>query len=230
MHVFNESRLNPNPITKLFVVGLLGFTVVHRINPYFEWGIIIFLSFMFYINGFKRDSFNNIFGFFLLFLAPNFTVLEKLPLILKFILSFFFVIRMFYLPFSAGKFFIKSSDVGSIISSMDKLGLPNSFSIPIAVMFRYFPSFKEERKNIKMAMRIRGIRTLNPILYLEYVLVPLLIISSNISEDISKAAESKCIENPIKKTRYVEVSIKAIDFLYGAVACFFVIGGWLCLK
>lgn len=80
----------------------------------------------------------------------------------------------------AASFMIKTSDVGAIISSMDKLKISKNVSIPIAVMFRFFPSFKEEKKNIKMAMRVRGINFKNPVKYLEYVSVPLLIISSNI--------------------------------------------------
>lgn len=50
--------------------------------------------------------------------------------------------------------------------SMDKIKVPQNISIPIAVMFRFFPSFKEEWKNIKMAMKIRGITFKTPfILY-----------------------------------------------------------------
>lgn len=142
---------------------------------------------------------------------PSFEVLAELPILLKMLLSLIFVLRMFYLPFAAGKFLIKTSDVGSIISSMDKMKVPTYISIPIAVMFRFFPSFKEEKHNIKLAMKIRGISFKNPIAYIEYVIVPLLIISSNISEDISKAAETKCIENPIKKTRYVNIRLGIVD-------------------
>ena len=64
----------------------------------------------------------------------------------------FVVCRMIYLPYSAGKFFIRTSDVGSIISSMDKIKVPQNISIPIAVMFRFFPSFKEEWKNYGYAL------------------------------------------------------------------------------
>lgn len=32
-----KNSLNPNPITKFFVVGLLGLTVVHSIHPVLEW-------------------------------------------------------------------------------------------------------------------------------------------------------------------------------------------------
>ena len=136
---------------------------------------------------------------------------------------------MFYIPFSAGKFLIKTSDVGSIISSMDSLKIPSAVSIPIAVMFRFFPSFVEEKNNIKLAMKIRGIETKNPIKYLEYVAVPLLIISSNIADDISKAAETKCIANPIKKTRYIPVRLHLIDFIYALTMTAIVSGGFICL-
>ncbi|EGY80749.1 energy-coupling factor transporter transmembrane component T [Peptoniphilus indolicus] len=230
MFIENNRRLNPNPITKLFVVGLLGLTVVHSIHPILEWALIFIISIMYLINGFRKEAIKNILLFGILFLAPNFKILAQLPFLIKMLFSLIFVLRMFYIPFAAGKFLIKTSDVGSIISSMDVLKIPSVISIPIAVMFRFFPSFAEERENIKMAMKIRGIETKNPFKYLEYVIVPLLIISSNIADDISKAAETKCIANPIKKTRYVRVGVNLIDFIYGIVMASIVIGGWLCFK
>src|SRR3712207_1907138 len=204
MWTISNSKFNPNPITKFFVVGLLGLTVLHPINYYLEWLVVGVFSVMYLLNGFKRQAFKNIIVFGGLFLAPSFTVVAKLPIMIKMIFSLLFVIRMFYIPFAAGKFLIKTSDVGSIISSMDYLKIPSAISIPVAVMFRFFPSFIEERNHIKMAMKIRGIETKNPIKYLEYIAVPMLIISSNIADDISKAAETKCIGNPIKKTRRSE--------------------------
>lgn len=225
MYVSNN-RLNPNPITKFVVVGFLGFTVIHSINPYFEWAVIFLISSMFLINGYKKDALKSILIFSFLFFAPNYEFLYKLPFFIKMILSLFFVMRMFYIPFLAGKFLIKTSDVGSIISSMDYLHIPSCFSIPIAVMFRFFPSFKEERNHIKQAMKIRGIQTKNPFKYLEYVAIPLLIISSNIAEDISKSIQTKCIENPVKKTRYTKIGLSTIDILYSVSIIGLVIGGW----
>ncbi|WP_066900947.1 energy-coupling factor transporter transmembrane component T family protein [Streptobacillus notomytis] len=227
MNFIKTNKLNPNPITKFLVVGFLGITVIHSINSYFEIAIIFVISFMYFINGLKKEGIKNIIVFSLLFFIPNFTILQKLPFILKMIFSLLFVLRMFYIPYSAGKFLIKTSDVGSIISSMDYLRIPNIISIPVAVMFRFFPSFKEERNNIKMAMRIRGIKIKNPIKYLEYVVVPLLIISSNIADDIAKSAETRCIANPVKKTRYITVSINLIDFIYAITIIGLVIGGLL---
>lgn len=225
-----KNSLNPNPITKFFVVGLLGLTVVHSIHPVLEWMVIFVISIMYLMNGLKKEALKNVIIFGVLFLAPSFKILAQLPFFIKMFFSLIFVLRMFYIPYAAGKFLIKTSDVGSIISSMDVLKIPSAISIPVAVMFRFFPSFVEEKNHIKMAMKIRGIETKNPLKYLEYVAVPLLIISSNIADDISKAAETKCIANPIKKTRYIRVGVGVIDFIYAMTMTIIVIGGWLCLK
>ena len=177
------------------------------------------------MNGYKKTLFKWIILCGILYSLPNFMVLSKLNPIVKMFLSIPIVIRMFILPFMAASFMIKTSDVGTIISSMDKLKISKNVSIPIAVMFRFFPSFKEEKKNIKMAMRVRGVNFKNPIEYLEYVSVPLLIISSNIADDIAKAAETKAIENPIAKTRYIPVKVQPIDFVYVLIIMGLVVGG-----
>lgn len=229
MGTLQGGNLNPNPITKFFVVILCGFTLLNSIHPYLEWLLIFFISAMFFMNGFKKEAVKSVLVFGVLFFLPSFQGLAKVPLAIKLFVSLLIVMRMFYLPYITGKFLIKTSDVGSLISSMDCLKIPNVISIPIAVMFRFFPSFVEERNNIRMAMKIRGIDTKNPIKYLKYIAVPLLIISSNIGDDISKAAETKCIANPIKKTRYIRIGIKAIDFIYAGIVTSIVLGGLLCL-
>ena len=229
MYSVKSNSLNPNPIPKFFVTVLLGFTILHSINHYSEWALIIVISIMYFINGFRKEGRQNIIVFGILFFVPDFTILAKFPLVIKMLLSLLFVVRMFYIPYASGKFLIKTSDVGSIMSSMDFLRIPKAVSIPIAVMFRFFPSFEEERNNIKMAMKIRGIEIKNPLKYLEYIAVPLLIISSNIADDIAKAAETKCIANPIKKTRYITVRVHIIDFIYAFIMTVIVVGGRLCL-
>ena len=226
----SNAPFNPNPISKILVVFLAGLTVVHSINICFELSIICIFSILFYMNGYKKTFFKWIVLCLVLYSLPNFMILSTLNPILKMFLSIPIVIRMFILPFMAASFMIKTSDVGAIISSMDKLKISKNLSIPIAVMFRFFPSFREEKKNIKMAMRVRGINFKNPVKYLEYVSVPLLIISSNIADDIAKAAETKAIENPIAKTRYVRVKVQLIDFVYVLIIMGLVVGGLVCLK
>ena len=221
----SNAPFNPNPISKILVVFLTGLTVMHGINIRFELAIVCIFLILFYLNGYKKTLFKWIVLCGILYSLPNFMILSTLNPIIKMFLSIPIVIRMFILPFMAASLMIKTSDVGTIISSMDKLKISKKLSIPIAVMFRFFPSFKEEKKNIKMAMRVRGINFKNPIEYIEYVSVPLLIISSNIADDIAKAAETKAIENPIAKTRYIRVKIQLIDFVYVLAVAGLIVGG-----
>lgn len=225
MPVFSDNKYNPNPITKIIITFILGLTLLYEINIYFEFAVVIIFSFFFYKNGLKKDAIKSVVFFVLLSIFPKVTKIENIHMGLKMFFMIFLVCRMFYLPFLSGKFMIKTSDVGSIVSSMDKIKLPKEISIPIAIIFRFFPSFKEEKRNIKLAMKIRGIDFRNPIAYFEYVTVPLLIISSNISDDIARAAETRCIENPIKKTRYISVKIKLIDYIFIFLILAMTIGG-----
>lgn len=225
MTVYSSASFNPNPISKILVVFFTGLTVVHSIGIHFELAIICIFFILFYLNGYKKVLFKWIILCGILYSLPNFMLFSELNPIVKMFLSIPIVIRMFILPFMAASFMIKTSDVGTIISSMDKLKISKNVSIPIAVMFRFFPSYKEEKKNIKMAMKIRGINFKNPIKYLEYVAVPLLIISSNIADDIAKAAETKAIENPIAKNRYTPVKVQAVDFIYVLMITGLILGG-----
>ena len=111
MFVFLDNPYNPNPINKLLVTFLLGFTVFHKVNIYFEWGIILLISFLFYKNGIKKAALKNIL-FFAVFslLIPNLDVIRNMNAILMIFFMLFAVCRMFYLPFSAGSFFVKTSD------------------------------------------------------------------------------------------------------------------------
>lgn len=76
----NYGRFNPNPIAKLFVVGLLGFTVTHYISYYFECMILIIISLMYLINGYYKDAIKSIIIFPILFFIPNFKMLASLPI------------------------------------------------------------------------------------------------------------------------------------------------------
>lgn len=150
--------------------------------------------------------------------------MKNLPPFFYMFATIIFIIKMFYLPVMAGTFLIKTTDVGSIVSSMDKLHVSKNLSIPIATMFRFGPSFKEEYKNIRFAMKMRGISLKNPLLALEYIYVPLLSISSEIAEDIAKYAETKALSDPCKKVRLQEISFGLIDlFFIGSIILILVV-------
>lgn len=220
-------KYNPNVVSKIFVTIVLGTTVMH---PLREMNTILIVLIYFILYCINKDYKNGIkivaIYSCLLYIVTN-TKLDNANIIITMFATIIITIKIFFLPFIAGAFFIKTSDVGSIISAMDMLKISRSFSIPIAVMFRFFPSFHEEKEHIIMAMKIKGITFKRPLKYLEYVGVPLLMVSSIITDDIAKTAETKCIANPIKKVRYRKFSFTFIDGLFICGITSLLIGGSL---
>ena len=145
----SNSPFNLNPISKLLVVFLTGLTVVHSLNIRFELAIACIIGILFYLNGYKKTLFKWILLCAILYALPNFMVLSNINPIIKMFLSLFIIFRMFLLPFMAASFMIKTSDVGAIISSMDKLKIPKNLSIPIAVMLDFSHLLKRRRKTSK---------------------------------------------------------------------------------
>ena len=50
-----------------------------------------------------------------------------------------------------------STTVSEFITAMKRMHLPDQVSIPLSVMFRFFPTLGEESTSIRNAMRMRGI-------------------------------------------------------------------------
>ena len=54
-----QSPFNPNPITKLLVMGFLGISLVHPLHPFAEWGIVFLLSLFYLLNGDRKSAVQN---------------------------------------------------------------------------------------------------------------------------------------------------------------------------
>ena len=239
MLIKNES-FNPTPITKLVVLVALGMSILspmsfktlkfYTVNDIFNLLIVVTFSVFYALNGFVKQGLKTFLTYFILININYIFNLKSNNYVLNMFFTLIVIVKFFFLPFMAGKFLIRTSDVGSILTSMDKIKIPKVVSIPIAVMFRFFPSFKEERRNIKLAMRIRGVTPKNPLKYLEYVAIPVIMISLNIADDISKSAETKCIAMPCQKVRYNEVKPGLADIVFLSIIVLIEIGGRLCWR
>lgn len=239
MLIKNES-FNPTPITKLVVLVALGMSIMspmsfktlkfYTVNDIFNLLIVVTFSVFYALNGFVKQGLKTFLTYFILININYIFNLKSNNYVLNMFFTLIVIVKFFFLPFMAGKFLIRTSDVGSILTSMDKIKIPKVVSIPIAVMFRFFPSFKEERRNIKLAMRIRGVTPKNPLKYLEYVAIPVITISLNIADDISKSAETKCIAMPCQKVRYNEVKPGLADIVFLSIIVLIEIGGRLCWR
>lgn len=149
-----------------------------------------------------------------LFLAPNVSSAFGI-----FILSILGIIRMFFPICVTTILLIKTTTVSEFLSAFRKLHLPDIFIIPTSVMFRFIPTITEEWKSISSAMRFRGIGATfknvltKPMLTLEYMMVPMLMSTATISEELAAASLSRGLDIGVKRTSIREVYLGITDYV-----------------
>ncbi len=114
-----------------------------------------------------------------------------------------------------GYYLVSTTTVSEFIASMERMNVPQSIVIPFAVMFRFFPTVGEEARSIGDAMRMRGIGYLGffkkPIAMLEYRLVPLMMSTVKIGEELSAAALTRGLGSPVKRTNICRIGFGIQD-------------------
>lgn len=119
-----------------------------------------------------------------------------------------------------GSYLVNTTTVSQFMAAMERMRLPQSISIPLSVMFRFFPTVCEEYGAIGDAMRMRGIRFGGgkPALMLEYRMVPLMVSCVKIGEELSAAALTRGLGAPVRRTNVCAIGFGAFD-LPAALLC-----------
>lgn len=118
----------------------------------------------------------------------------------------------------------KQKNISEITMALDRMRLPRGIILSIAVMFRYFPSMKDDFLIIIDSMKLKGLYTskcaalIHPIRTMEFIIVPMLFKSLKTAEELSCAALVKGIENTGKKTSYFDVRLRPIDAVFSPAA------------
>jgi len=118
----------------------------------------------------------------------------------------------------------KQKNISEITMALECMRLPRGVILSIAVMFRYFPSIKDDFLIIIDAMKLKGLYTskcaaiLHPIRTMEFIIVPMLFKSLKTAEELSCAALVKGIENTGKKTSYFDVKLRPVDAVFSLAA------------
>ena len=98
------------------------------------------------------------------------TVIPMLTGMWNFILNAASGIYTHMLPgFVMGYYLISTTTVSEFVAAMERMHVPQKIVIPVSVVFRFFPTVREEYAAIRDAMKTRGITTLrSPMKMLEY--------------------------------------------------------------
>ena len=114
---------------------------------------------------------------------------------------------------------ITTTKVNEFLAGMSRMHISNKVTIPLIVMIRFFPTVFDESRAIGNAMRMRGIclfslRTLkNPVAFLEYRLVPLLVSITKIGDELSIAAVTRGLSAETKRTCVADIGFRWVDFV-----------------
>lgn len=139
---------------------------------------------------------------------------------LNFILVAFCGIFARFLPgIAMGAYLVNSTTVSEFMAAMERMHLPQKLSIPLSVIFRFFPTVGEEYSAIGDAMRMRGVRFGGgkPAKMVEYRMVPLMVSCVKIGDELSAAALTRGLGAPTKRTNICKIGFGVWDVIAMAI-------------
>lgn len=112
-----------------------------------------------------------------------------------------------------GAYMLSSTTVSEFIAAMHRMHIPQQITIPMSVMFRFFPTVLEEFSSINTAMKMRDIRIggKNSGKFIEYRLVPLMVCSVNIGSELSAAALTRGLGTKVRRTNICKIGFHIQD-------------------
>ena len=135
---------------------------------------------------------------------------------------------LLFLTFIIGRtiiFFVMSNWMGltikitDLITAFQNMHAPKGLTITLAVVFRYLPTVSEEFAAIQKTMRLRNIELSvsnvirHPVRMCEYAIVPLVIRSMKIADELSASAMTRGLDLEGKRTSYKEIRLRFSDVL-----------------
>ena len=110
-------------------------------------------------------------------------------------------------------YLLSSTTVSEFIAAMQRMHIPQQITIPLSVMFRFFPTVLEEFDSINTAMKMRDIRIggKHAGKCIEYRLVPLMVCSVNIGSELSAAALTRGLGTGTKRTNICKIGFHWLD-------------------
>ena len=150
--------------------------------------------------------------------ALELTVLPLLTGTWNFILGAAVGIYTHMLPgFIMGYYLVSTTTVSEFVAAMERMHVPEKIVIPVSVVFRFFPTVKEEYAAIRDAMKM-----------LEYRVVPLMMSLAKIGEELSAAALTRGLGAPQKRTNICKIGFGPLDIFFFLLAIPCWVGFFIC--
>lgn len=112
-----------------------------------------------------------------------------------------------------GMYVVSTTTVSEFIAAMERMNVSQKITIPLAVMFRFFPTVVEEANSINKAMAMRDIKFggTKALQMLEYRLIPMMTCSVKIGQELSAASLTRGLGGPDKRTNICKIGFGWAD-------------------
>ncbi len=144
---------------------------------------------------------------------------ESLKYFLIFSSTLLYIVERLFVFGIMGLYIFKTTKLSKFISALESLKMPKYIILPFSVMFRFLPTILEEYDYLRDGMKIRGINfsakmiIKKPLEYLEYIIVPILIRSFKISDELSAYAMLRGLDSEKQKTKLFDLKFTIFDYL-----------------
>lgn len=217
-------KFRMDPRAKLYLLLLANLMLFFHVGTGAETVAVSLFLLLFFLSGRIRSGIRLAVLYFGLLAIDLWAVPHAGKGILMNFLSLISVgVRMMLPCIITGAYAFTTTTVGELACALRRMHVPESVIIPCAVVVRFFPTVKEDYRQIRAAMALRGIAEgkaallRHPAESLEYILMPLLMNGNNVAQDLSVAALTKGIGLPGTHTCMVELKLTVWDFVYPAL-------------
>lgn len=128
----------------------------------------------------------------------------------------FFRLLPVYMAYSI---MLKKTVLNELMIALEQLRVPMMLIIPLAVVYRYIPTMRQEIMYIKDSLKMRGLNPSpvamlkHPVMTIETFMIPLLIRSGKLADELSAAALCKGIDAGRPRTSCTGVRFELQDVL-----------------
>ncbi|MBR1931300.1 MAG: energy-coupling factor transporter transmembrane protein EcfT [Lachnospiraceae bacterium] len=135
------------------------------------------------------------------------------------------LITRFLPAYLMGVYVIRTTKVSEFKAAMERMHVPDELTIPMCVMFRFFPTVREEGTSIRAAMKMRGIGLGGGKAseMLEYRVVPMISCSAKIGEELSASALTRGLGKNRKRTNICKIGFGVADYIVMVVVMVMII-------
>lgn len=195
-----------DPRTKAWLLLLCILCAAMAPSLTYELGLVLLIALLGLLGGKWRYALGGLLAYALIYLLTRAVLAGAATTFQTTMIAFLGLVHKVYpCGFLAG-IVIATTRVSEFLSAMQKMRVPQSVVIPLAVMLRYMPTIREDWRMIKDAMRLRDVSPslsgliTRPGMTVECLYVPLMMAASKAADELSMAAVTRGIENPAQRT------------------------------